>query len=66
MISKRMVTSSAEQGVTVHILHHGLPLCRFTDAMPNVWPPGHRWVGLDVGAEVTCEKCKVLGNSLFR
>lgn len=28
----------------IHILHEGLPLCGFTDAVPRDWPVGDRWV----------------------
>jgi hypothetical protein len=40
----------------VHILHYGLPLCRFTAAVPRDWPSGNKWVGLgEPGA--TCTRC---------
>ena len=47
--------------MTVHVLHGGLPLCRFTNKVPRDWPEGHRWMGL-VGAreqpeKVTCLPC---------
>lgn len=29
---------------TIHILHHGFPLCGFTEVLPGDWPEGHRWV----------------------
>lgn len=28
----------------VHILHHGYPLCGFTEVLPGDWPEGHRWI----------------------
>ncbi len=31
---------------SVHILHHGLPLCEFTMEIPATWPAGHTWVSL--------------------
>jgi hypothetical protein len=41
----------------VHILHHGLPLCRFSDKPPCDWPDGHRWVGKDERMDATCAGC---------
>jgi hypothetical protein len=41
----------------VHILHERLPLCRFTDAIPGHWPPGHRWVPSDEPTHANCERC---------
>jgi hypothetical protein len=41
----------------VHILNHGLPLCRFTRDMPLHWPPGHKWVGDEERSEATCAGC---------
>lgn len=29
--------------LTIHFLHHGLPLCGFTRAVPIDWPGGHVW-----------------------
>jgi hypothetical protein len=34
--------------ITIHILHGGLPLCRFSTEVPGNWPEGHQWVGLNV------------------
>jgi hypothetical protein len=43
--------------VTVHILHHGLPLCRFSTALPRDWPEGHKWTGLDEIEDARCGAC---------
>lgn len=50
--------------VIVHILHHGLPLCRFSTAVPRDWPEGHRWTGLDAAGDATCRECCELGGQL--
>lgn len=41
---------------TLHILLHGLPLCRFSTAVPAQWPNGHIWVR--TRQEATCDACK--------
>jgi hypothetical protein len=46
---------------TVHILHYGLPLCRFTTEFPSNWPANAKWVAMnDAGVmdDATCPKCK--------
>lgn len=43
--------------MNVHVLHHGLSLCRFTTDLPGNWPIGHRWTGLDDRAPVNCPGC---------
>ena len=54
-------TEIIERGVrwepAVHVLHHGLPLCRFTPLAPSEWPKGHKWVGLDERTDATCPRC---------
>lgn len=50
--------------ITVHVLHHGLPLCRFSTGAPVFWPDGHRWVGLDDPDPVTCTQCIAVKASL--
>lgn len=50
--------SSTEHPKVVHVLEHGLPLCRFTSKVPAEWPEGHAWVergGWSLYA--TCEDC---------
>lgn len=42
----------------VHILDQGLPLCRFTTALPGDWPGDHKWTGLDESEVATCAKCR--------
>lgn len=42
----------------VHILRQGQPVCGFTFSLPVDWPEGHRWVGVDEFALVTCAGCK--------
>ncbi len=32
--------------ITVHILHHGFPICRFSERTPGNWPPRNRWVDI--------------------
>lgn len=44
----------------VHILRHGLPLCRFVLTMPVEWPRNHKWVGIEEEADATCERCKAV------
>jgi len=43
---------------TVHILHHGLPLCRFTVDLPEDWPAGHSWTDLSRARESNCRGCQ--------
>lgn len=42
--------------VRVHILSHGVPLCRFTRALPCDWPEGHQWVR-EGDKSATCQAC---------
>jgi hypothetical protein len=42
-----------------HILHYGLPLCRFSTALPCDWPEGHRWVGINKKEDATCPECQI-------
>lgn len=30
--------------ITVHALHRGYPLCRFSGQIPRDWPPDHKWL----------------------
>lgn len=30
--------------VLIHVLLHGLPLCRFNGNQPGAWPLGHAWI----------------------
>lgn len=41
----------------VHLLHRGLPACRFTYESPVRWPLGHVWASLDNARNVTCPQC---------
>jgi hypothetical protein len=41
----------------VHILRHGLPLCRFMPLAPVHWPRNHAWVGLDERDDANCPAC---------
>jgi len=41
--------------MTIHILRHGLPLCRFNVGLPANWPEGHYWV--DKPADANCKDC---------
>lgn len=42
--------------ITIHILRHGLPFCRFSNEIPAKWPTGHVWTS--VRAESSCEGCR--------
>jgi len=54
------LTSTLERPPTVHILHHGYPLCDFATGTPASWPVGHSWVRLgEQGAN--CETCVNVG-----
>lgn len=56
-----MMTNEPEQ--RIHILRHGLPLCRFTNRIPfpGYWPEGHFWVS-EADAKTMldriCDSCK--------
>lgn len=39
-----------------HILHEGLPICHFSQEVPEKWPPGHTWVR-EGDENVNCEGC---------
>lgn len=43
----------------MHILMHGLPLCRFSTEVPRDWPRGHWWAGLNMRdvPKVNCRVC---------
>lgn len=41
----------------IHILRHGLPLCRFTERVPKDWPEGHTWVDETQVETATCAPC---------
>lgn len=41
----------------VHILHYGMPRCKFSSALPCDWPEGHLWVGFDDVRQATCQAC---------
>ncbi len=43
----------------VHVLEGGAPRCKFSEETPNLWPPGHTWVGPDHPYRVTCDRCWV-------
>ena len=32
---------------TIHLLRAGWPACSFSEELPDNWPPGHVWAGLD-------------------
>jgi len=48
---------------TIHILHHGWPLCQFTEELPCDWPWGHVWISALDGKEIAsaggdlCAEC---------
>lgn len=44
--------------VAVHVLHHGLPLCRFTAKVPAEWPERHKWVGMNESDDANCPICQ--------
>lgn len=41
----------------VHVLYHGLPLCRFSELVPGEWPEGHRWISITEHQFATCQTC---------
>lgn len=44
--------------ITVHILHWGSPLCKFSYSTPSNWPEGHVWVSVvDAKKDATCPEC---------
>lgn len=47
--------------MTTHLLHHGRPLCGFSEKLPGEWPYGHtwvRWVEFDaLPLEAKCPDC---------
>jgi hypothetical protein len=49
--------------VHVHLLHHGRAPCGM-EGVPGDWPDGHKWVGLEGLADVTCSVCTKVGNNL--
>lgn len=55
------MTTPAPRFVTVHILWHGLSLCRSVHGTPSRWGTAHRWVGLpslDWPKFATCGACR--------
>ena len=45
----------------VHILKGGYPMCGFSLALPEKWPPGHTWVSFldpSLQSDATCADCK--------
>lgn len=54
----RVLMDKLREGLVVHALYRGLPLCGFTTNTPNKWPVGHMWVGKDETASLTCDACK--------
>jgi hypothetical protein len=50
----------------VHVLHHGLALCGFSDKVPREWPDEQWWVGLADCSHATCTPCVEAIASLFR
>lgn len=47
-----------DEGLIIHVLFHGLPLCLFSRDVPAMWPKHHRWVGLHDWIHANCLKCK--------
>ncbi len=42
---------------SVHVLHHGRPLCGFSETLPGEWPPGTHWVSIEEHGRATCPSC---------
>ena len=42
----------------VHALYHGLPLCGFSNEVPNKWPEGHQWTDVNDTGFITCTVCQ--------
>jgi hypothetical protein len=51
-------------GICIHILRHGFPLCGFSDDVPVNWPEGHLWLGLDDdhAGRPMCVDCVLIKN----
>lgn len=43
---------------SVHALHHGSALCRFSTEVPGKWPTGHQWVRISEPDRITCDQCR--------
>jgi hypothetical protein len=54
----RCIMAALGLPVTIHVLHHGFPICGFTREMPKDWPQGHLWVRKDDAALATCPRCR--------
>ena len=48
-----------EVEIVVHVLRHGLAVCKFSVALPKDWPAGHRWVYEQQRDHVTCVDCRI-------
>lgn len=42
--------------MTIHILQHGIPLCRFTFGLPCDWPKDDEWVRKG-DKRADCKRC---------
>lgn len=42
----------------VHVLRSGYPLCGFSLALPERWPPGHRFTSSLEPEKANCPDCK--------
>ena len=45
----------------IHVLRGGFPLCGFSLALPEKWPPGHKWVPFqdpEARRKTSCPDCK--------
>lgn len=55
---------------TVHVLHHGYPLCDFTRDVPSDWPLGHKWVSIeqskrsDINVPLNTNACQACWNKV--
>lgn len=52
-----MTKQDKKPEITVHILHHGLPLCGFSKDVPGKWPEGHKWTAIHRPDHSTCVGC---------
>lgn len=52
--------------MTVHLLWHGMPLCRFNPGLAGNWPAGHKWVGLNDKENRDAVDCLACASEAFK
>jgi hypothetical protein len=46
--------------ITVHMLHFGTAVCRFSHQTPDKWPDNHAWISSndhEILHEINCQQC---------